>query len=91
VGGGGRRGGGAPRWCAPLIAAIGGGRWRRGNGNGGRGNGGGGKVVGVSKAAATIVRRSVHTVGHLYPDSEADKWAHAVSFFSNLSRTSSNL
>jgi hypothetical protein len=55
------------------------------------GNGGGGEVVGVGKEAASAVRRPTRTVGRLCPDSEADKRAHAVSFFSNLSKAGSNL
>jgi hypothetical protein len=83
-----RRGkGGAPRWCAPLLAARGGQRWRRKQRAGAVAavkpwawQSGGGHSLNVGGA-----------VGRLCPVSEADERAHAVLVLSNLSKTGSNL
>jgi hypothetical protein len=60
--------------CAPLKAAPGGGRWRRGCGNGGR-------ERRVGKAVAKPWARARRWHGRLYSDRETDGWApHGFDF-----------
>jgi hypothetical protein len=65
--------GGAPRCCAPFIAARGGGRWRcklweRWAENGGN------EAVGMGKVAATTVRRCSARFGRLCSERVTDRW-----------------
>jgi hypothetical protein len=76
-----RKKGGAPRWCAPFIAARGGGRWRRKLRERWAGYGGN-EAVGAGKAAAAIVRRHSARHGHLCSDRVTDRWVpHGFRFF----------
>jgi hypothetical protein len=67
------KGGGAPRWSAPLIAARGGGRWRRKLREGWAENGGS-EAVGAGKAATAAVRRCSARPGCLYLDRVTNRW-----------------
>jgi hypothetical protein len=70
------------RWCTPLKAARGGGRWRRERLAETAGGNGGYEAMGVGKAVAATVRRCSARPGRLCSDREIDGWApHGFDFF----------